>query len=67
LKASEDQLSTLFSPLLHWFIVAMALGLLVTMVLGIIMAFRFGRRQRAVLCLAGGVVVPLVLVLLATR
>lgn len=46
----------------RWLIVAMAVSLLVTMVLGIIMAFRFGRARLALLSLAAGIVVPIALI-----
>jgi hypothetical protein len=36
----------------------MAISLLVTMVLGVVMAFRFGRTRLALLSLAAGIVVP---------
>lgn len=49
---------------LRWFILAAATGLVVTTVLGIIMAFRFSRSKTPViLCLVAGVVIPIALLL----
>ena len=48
------------SPLLHWFVVVMGLAFIVTTILGLAMALRFGRSRRgAMLCLAGGFLFPL--------
>ena len=45
---------------LRYFFLAAALGLVVSTILGIVMAFRFGRSRAAVVsCLTAGVVVPL--------
>lgn len=56
--------STLSSPLLETYIVAMAIGLVLTAILGIVMAIRFGRSKRAVwLSLAVGTLLPFSLVL----
>jgi ABC-type antimicrobial peptide transport system permease subunit len=50
---------------LRIFVIFMALGFILSTVLGVIMAFRFGRsRKAAFYCLAAGVAVPAVLVLL---
>jgi hypothetical protein len=50
---------------LKYFILAAAVGLVASSVLGIMMAFRFGRNRAAVvLCLAAGVVVPVALLLI---
>ncbi len=50
---------------LRWFILAAAGGVVVTTVLGIIMAFRFSRNKMpVVLCLAAGIVVPVALLLI---
>lgn len=57
--------ATLSSPMMHWFVVIAALCLVATIVLGIVMAFRFGRRKTALGCLLAGVAVPLILILLA--
>lgn len=59
----KHDLSNLSSPMLRWIVIAMALSLIVTIVLGVVMAFRFGHRRAALLCLALGVLVPLGLVL----
>lgn len=51
---------------LRFFSLAAALGLIVTTFVGITLAYRFGRSPKIVtLCLVGGVVVPVALVLLA--
>jgi hypothetical protein len=55
---------TLSSPALRYFVAAMALSLLLTMLLGIVMAFRFGRGRVASICLVAGIVIPLGLVAL---
>ena len=45
--------------LYKWFIALMAIGLLITTILGIIMAFQVTRRRRTVIaCLATGIVIP---------
>ncbi len=58
---------TLSSVYMRWFVVAMAVSLIFTIVLGIFMAFKFGHKRSALYCLAGGFVVPLIFVLLALR
>ncbi len=56
----------LTSPLLVVFILLMASSFMVTTILGVAMAIRFGRSRRAAFyCLAAGIVIPLILVLLA--
>lgn len=50
---------------LRYFILAAAIGLVLTTILGIIMAFRFGRSRATVsLCLVAGVAIPLAMLLL---
>jgi len=56
-------LATLSSPLMEWLIVAMAVSLIFTIILGIVMAFKFGHRKTAILCLLGGLIVPVGLVI----
>ena len=47
-----------YTPL-HTFVLLAAVGLVTTTILGVIMAFRFGRSGRAAaLCLAAGVAIP---------
>lgn len=46
----------------RWLVVAMSVSLLITMILGVIMAFKFGRARLAVLSLAAGVIVPVALI-----
>ena len=60
LKAGD----TLSSPAFRYVVVAMALSLLVTMILGVVMAFRFGRGRVASICLVAGIVIPLGLIAL---
>lgn len=53
------------SPALRLFVIIMAVSFAVSIVLGVIMAFRFGRSRKAAgYCLALGVIIPSVLVLL---
>ena len=62
LKAGGD----LSSPLLQALVIAMAVGLVTTAIIGIVMAFRFGRNRRAVLAsFAVGVLLPLALILIS--
>jgi hypothetical protein len=50
---------TLTSAVLRWFIVLMALGFIISTILGIIMALtQGGNRKRAFCCLAFGVLFP---------
>ena len=59
---------TLSGPVLRWFVLVMAASFIVTTVLGIVMALKFGKSRRAALyCLAAGVIFPLVLILLSVR
>jgi hypothetical protein len=55
----------LSSPYMHWLVVAMALALVFTIVLGVFMAFRLGHKRTAIWCLFGGIVAPVTLALLA--
>lgn len=55
----------LTSPLLLGFVVVMAASFIITTLLGVVMAVKFGRSRRAVyVCLALGVLIPLALILL---
>jgi formate hydrogenlyase subunit 3/multisubunit Na+/H+ antiporter MnhD subunit len=57
--------SGLSSGLLRIFVLMMALSFIATILLGIVIALRTGRNRKAAFwCLAAGVIVPLVLVLL---
>ncbi len=63
LKAAHANLS---GPVMRWFVVAMAVGLVLTSILGIIMTLKMGRSRTATLaCLAFGVLFPLTLALVA--
>ncbi len=55
------------SPAFKLFVIVMSLSFVVSTVLGIMMAFKFTRsRKAAFICLALGVIIPAVLVLLRT-
>jgi len=55
---------SLATPLLRLFNIVMAVAFIVTTILGIVMALNYGRRRSAFYCLALGVAVPLLLVLI---
>jgi hypothetical protein len=55
---------TLNSIWLEYFVVLMAASLVVSIILGVVLAFRYGRGTLALAALGGGVVVPLLLILL---
>jgi hypothetical protein len=57
----------LSSTATKYLVIAMAVSLIITIVLGVVMAFRFGHRLTAMLCLLTGVVLPVVLVLMFMR
>ena len=62
LKAGGAYLS---SPLLKLFVLLMAISFIVTTLLGVIMALKFGRSRRAaLLCIATGILIPILLILL---
>lgn len=61
-RGLKGELKTLSSPLMEWFVVLMALSLIFTIILGIVMAFKFGRGRTAILCLLAGFLVPVALV-----
>lgn len=63
LKGGDIQ--TLTSPFMRGFVIAMALSLIITIVLGIVMAFRFGRGRIATVCLGVGLAIPVALAVLA--
>ena len=57
---------TLSSPILRWFIVFMAVGFVISTVLGVVMALtQGGHRKRALYCLAFGILFPLVVILIS--
>jgi hypothetical protein len=64
LHSKDPHPFTLTSPYLELFVVIMAASLILNIVLGVVMAFRFGRGTLALLSLAGGILVPVVLILL---
>ena len=62
------KVGTLSSPILRWFVLLMALSFVLTTILGMVMALKFGKSRRAALyCLVAGVVVPLAVILLSMR
>jgi hypothetical protein len=57
--------SGLTSPLMMLFVLLMAVSFIVSILLGVVMAWKFGRNRKTVFaCLAFGVICPAVLVLL---
>jgi len=65
LKLKTGEAHDLSSPAMRYFIFAMAIAFIITTVLGIVMAFKFGRSRRAAFyCLAAGIGLPLALVLI---
>jgi hypothetical protein len=53
------------SPMLKIFVILMAVSFVITTILGVVMALKYGRsRKAAVYCLSAGFIVPVVLVLL---
>ncbi len=62
------KVGTLSSPVLRIFVVVMALSFVLTTVLGIMMALKFGKSRRAaVYCLVAGSVFPLLVVACSFR
>jgi len=59
------KVGSLTSIYMMGFVILMALSLIFTIVLGVIMAFKFGHKRAALYCLAGGIAVPLIFVLMA--
>src|ERR1043166_8757174 len=58
--------ANLSSPWLGFFVLIMAAAFILTTVLGIIMALKFGRNRRAAIgCLIAGVLVPAVFIVIA--
>jgi hypothetical protein len=52
------------SPVLKIFVIIMAVSFIISIILGIIMAFKFTKSRKAALyCLALGVIIPVVLIL----
>jgi len=58
---------SLSSPLLAAFVVAMSVGLLFSIITGLVMAFKFGRTRLALYSLAAGLVIPLLMILAFAR
>ena len=59
LKARHSSLSSVY---LQWFTIAMAAGLIISILLGTTLAFKYGRGRLALLSLLGGILVPLSLI-----
>jgi len=55
---------SLSSPYLEFFVVSMAACLMISILLGVILAFKFGRGTLALGSLAAGILVPLILIVL---
>jgi hypothetical protein len=51
------------SPYLELFVVAMSVGLVFSIIIGVIMAFKFGRGKLTLASLAAGILIPLTLIL----
>ena len=64
LRSKDPHPFTLTSPYLEFFVAVMAASLILNIVLGVVMAFRFGRGTLALASLGGGVIVPVLLILL---
>ena len=56
--------ATLASPVFEGLDIVAALVLIATVILGVVLAFKFGRGRDALICLGIGIVVPVLLVLL---
>lgn len=63
LKSGEN----LSSPAMNAMALAMAASLILTIVLGVVLAFRFGHRKVAILCLLGGALIPMAACILAAK
>ncbi|MEO8205246.1 MAG: hypothetical protein ABI615_03640 [Chthoniobacterales bacterium] len=55
----------LSSIYMECFVILMALCLIFTIVLGVVLAFKYGRAKIAILCLAAGILVPVALAVFA--
>jgi len=63
LKSGENLSSWLITTL----VVAMAASLLLTIALGIMLAFRFGHRKTAIICLLFGILLPILACFVAAK
>jgi hypothetical protein len=60
------KVGTLSNPILRVFVLVMALSFILTTILGIVMALKFGKSRRAAAyCLAAGVVFPFAVVVIS--
>ena len=59
------KIGSLTSIYMMGFVILMALSLILNIVLGVVMAFKFGHKRAAFYCLMVGIVVPLIFVLMA--
>ncbi len=64
LRSKDPHSFTFDSPWLELFVVLMAASLVVSIILGVILAFRYGRGTLALASLAGGILVPLLLIVI---
>jgi hypothetical protein len=63
----DHEITSLNSLNLKWLSVAMAASLILNIVLGVAMAFRFGHKRVAMGCLAVGLLVPVILAWIAAH
>ena len=61
LKTTHD-IYNLSSGLMYGFVSIMALSLVLNVILGVMMAYKFGHRKTATWCLAAGVAIPVIIV-----
>ncbi|MDD5263011.1 MAG: hypothetical protein PHD76_14300 [Methylacidiphilales bacterium] len=59
---TSDHISTLSSDLMDWFVWIMALSLVLNVILGVVMAYKFGHGKTATWCLLVGVAAPLLII-----
>ena len=64
LRSKDPNAITLTSPYLEFFVAVMVASLVTSIILGVVLAFKFGRGTLALASLAAGVFVPLILILL---
>jgi hypothetical protein len=64
LRSHDPHPFTLTSPYLEFFVAIMAASLVLNIILGVVMAFRFGRGSLALASLGAGIIVPLLLIII---
>lgn len=55
------------SPAMKVFVIAMAVGMILTTILGVVMAFKFGKSRAALWSLFAGVAIPVLLICMRHR